>query len=75
MQLAFCLRLLSRPLDRLERLYLRWTQWPQSTVALSSALDLTRSNSELLLENALLRQQLVILQRQFKKPSLTHRDR
>jgi hypothetical protein len=31
-------------------------------------LDLTRSRAELVLENALLRQQLVVLQRQVKRP-------
>jgi hypothetical protein len=39
------------------------------------ALDLTRSKSELVLENALPRQQLIVLQRQVKRPSLTWRDR
>ncbi len=46
MLLAFFLRLVSRPLDRLEPLYLRWTQLPKTFVALSSALDLTRSKSD-----------------------------
>jgi len=40
-----------------------------------AALDLTRSKSELLLELALLRQQLTILQRQTKRPKLAWRDR
>ena len=38
-------------------------------------MDLTRSKSELMLENALLRQQLIVLQRQVKRPALTCRDR
>ena len=38
-------------------------------------MDLTRSKSELMLENALLRQQLIVLQRQVKRPALTWRDR
>lgn len=38
-------------------------------------MDLTRSKSELLLENMLLRQQLVVLKRQAKRPALTWRDR
>ncbi len=73
--LAIFLRLLAHPLAWLEHFYLRSTQLPQSSVALDAALDLIRSKSELLLENALLRQQLVILQRQVKKPHLTRRDR
>ena len=38
-------------------------------------IDVTRSKSELIVENALLRQQLVILQRQTKRPTLTPFDR
>ncbi len=65
------------PLAWLEQLYLRWTLLPQSSVALGCSLDLPRSKSELLLENALLRQQLVTLRvrRHVKKPRLTRRDR
>ncbi len=75
MLLAFFLRLVSRPLDWLEPRYLRWTPLPKTSVALNASLNLTRSKSELLLENALLRPQLLILQRQSKKPLLTRRDR
>ena len=39
------------------------------------ATDLTRTKSELVLENALLRQQLIVLERQVKRPTLTWRDR
>jgi transposase InsO family protein len=39
------------------------------------ALDLTRSKSELVAENALLRQQLIVVKRQIKRPELTQRDR
>jgi hypothetical protein len=44
-------------------------------LALNTVLDLTRSKSELVLENALLRQQLIVLQRQTKRPKLTWKDR
>jgi hypothetical protein len=37
--------------------------------------DLTRSRSDLIVENALLRQQLIVLQRQVKRPMLTQHDR
>jgi hypothetical protein len=37
--------------------------------------DLTRSKAELVLENAFLRSQLVVLNRQVKRPSLTSKDR
>lgn len=72
---ALFVQFFAHPLGWLEQLYLRWTRLPQSSVALGVALDLTRSNAELLLENALLRQQLVILERQVRKRRLTRRDR
>jgi putative transposase len=55
----------------------QWTRPDNSndSLAVGTALDLTRSKSELVLENALLRQQLIVLQRQGKRPSLTWRDR
>lgn len=37
--------------------------------------DLTRSRTDLIVENALLRQQLIVLNRQVKRPQLTHLDR
>jgi len=40
-----------------------------------AAVDLTRSKPALVMENALLRQQLVVLQRQTKRLTLTWRDR
>ena len=55
----------------------QWTHPDNSSDSLpiGTARDLTRSKSELILENALLRQQLIVLQRQGKRPSLTWRDR
>ena len=53
----------------------QWTQPDNHTMALNTVLDLTRSKSELVLEIALLRQQLIILQRQAKRPKLSWRDR
>src|SRR5512141_3100768 len=43
--------------------------------ALGIVRELTRSRAELIAENALLRHQLVILQRQVKRPQLTTADR
>jgi putative transposase len=37
--------------------------------------DLTRSHADLVVENALLRQQLIVLNRQVKRPQLTNLDR
>ncbi len=45
------------------------------SLLLGSAADLVRSRSELLLENAMLRQQLIVLRRQVKRPQLNNRDR
>jgi hypothetical protein len=42
---------------------------------LSTLADLGRSKSELVAENALLRQQLIILKRQVKRPGVTRTDR
>lgn len=53
----------------------RWTKPGSQSLALNAVSDLTRSKSELVLENALLRQQLIVLQRHVKRPALTWRDR
>ena len=53
----------------------QWTKPDNHTLVLKAAVGLTRSKSKLMLENALLRQQLVVLQWQTKRPALTWRDR
>ena len=56
----------------------RLTQWTKPLVTslpLATLTDLGRSKSELVAENALLRHQLTILQRQVKRPSITRTDR
>jgi hypothetical protein len=53
-------------------------QWsnPATAALVTGALsDLTRSRADLIAENALLRQQLIVLQRHVKRPVLTRRDR
>jgi putative transposase len=52
-----------------------WTKPDNHSLILSTTLDLTRSKPELVLENMLLRQQLIVLQRQVTRPRLTWRDR
>jgi transposase InsO family protein len=53
----------------------RWVQ-PVRPVLISGLLtDIARSRSDLILENALLRQQLIVLDRQIKRPQLTKRER
>jgi putative transposase len=53
----------------------RWTKPLTSSLLLATLTDLGRSKSELIAENTLLRQQLVILRRQVKRPSITRTDR
>ena len=53
----------------------RWTKPNSDALVLNAAVDLTRSKTELVLENALLRQQLIVLKRQAKRPALSWRDR
>jgi hypothetical protein len=52
----------------------QWTRPDNHDLVLNSAQDLTRSKPELLLENRLLRQQLIVLKRQAKRPALTWDD-
>jgi transposase InsO family protein len=53
----------------------QWTMPHSHALVLNAAMDLTRSKSELVLENAFLRQQLTVLKCQMKRPALTWRDR
>jgi len=52
-----------------------WTKPLRTSLLLATLADLSRSKSELLAENALLRQQLIILRRQVKRPACTNTDR
>src|SRR2546429_6385624 len=63
-----CLQALSSRLTR-------WTKPLSSSLPLGTLADLGRSKSELIAENALLRQQLIILKRQVKRPACTNADR
>jgi hypothetical protein len=54
---------------------LRWIKPPSTSLSFGTLADLTRGKAELLLENALLRQQLNILRRQVKRPVYRKRDR
>ena len=52
-----------------------WTKPATSVLTIGALLDLTRSRTDLVIENALLRQQLIILKRQLKRPQLTNPER
>jgi len=53
----------------------RWTKPLLTSLPLQTIADLGRSKPELIAENALLRQQLIILRRQVKRPACTNTDR
>jgi putative transposase len=53
----------------------RWIKPPATSLLLGTLADLTREKSELIAENALLRQQLIILRRQVKRPVCRKTDR
>src|SRR4051812_26571956 len=52
-----------------------WSRPTNGQAVLESVTDLMRPKSELVLENALLRQQLIVLRRQVKRPKMTNFDR
>ncbi|HEY6410867.1 MAG TPA: hypothetical protein VIY29_25720 [Ktedonobacteraceae bacterium] len=68
-------RLKNGCLHALSARFARWTKPLQTSLPLATLTDLGRSKSELLAENALLRQQLIILKRQVKRPACTKTDR
>jgi putative transposase len=53
----------------------RWTRPPTRTLGGGALADVARTKRALVAENALLRQQLIVLQRQVKRPTLTPGDR
>ncbi len=62
-------------LHTLSACFAHWTKPLVTSLLLGTLTDLGRSKSELLAENALLRQQLIILRRQVKRPPITRTDR
>ena len=79
MMLSQLVRFAKQPWSRLStaaiRFFRRFTQPISSSLDTGTLADLPRRRSELLAENALLRQQLIVLHRQVKPPRLTGRDR
>jgi hypothetical protein len=66
-------RLILHLFSSLEPVFLRLTQPPRHAMLMSTAADLTRRRDELMAETALLRQQLIVLHRQGKKPASLNR--
>jgi putative transposase len=73
--LTSLLRLKDGCLHALSSRFSHWTTPLTSSLPLSTLADLGRSKSELIAENALLRQQLIVLKRQVKRPRFTRTDR
>jgi hypothetical protein len=68
-------RLIHSSFHRLQLLILKWTKPSRTSLLLGTVADLVRRKPELVAEHALLRQQLIILRRQIKRPLYTKRDR
>src|SRR4051812_2745866 len=62
-------------LQRVREKVRAWTKPVAQTTGVGVAKDLLRSKAELILENALLRQQLTVLDRQVKRPAFSWKDR
>jgi len=69
------LRLKDGCLDVLFSRFARWTKPLRTSMPLGTLTDLGKSKSQLIAENALLRQQLLVLRRQVKRPTFTRADR
>jgi len=69
------LRLKDSCLDALSSCFARWTKPIRTSLPLATLTDLGKSKSQLIAENALFRQQLIVLRRQVKRPTFTRTDR
>lgn len=68
-------RLLSHLFSLLDHTFRQLTQPARSSLILGTVADLPLTRAQLIAENALLRHQLIVLQRQIKKPRLSTADR
>ena len=68
-------RRFQRLFSRVQQRVLQWTKPTSRTLLVGTLNDLARTRTELIVENALLRQQLVILRRQVKRPTCTRTGR
>ncbi|SRR6266699_3837892 len=73
--LTHLLRLKGFCLDVLHPRFVRWTKPLPPSLPLGTLTDLGRSKSQLIAENVLLRQQLIMLSRQVKRPAYRKADR
>src|SRR5512141_110605 len=61
--------------QRFQAATLRWPQPTKVSLVVGTIGDFPRNRTELMLENMLLRQQLIVLQRQVNRPAFIGRDR
>jgi hypothetical protein len=61
--------------QRIQQMIKGWVKPTTVALALGAIADIRRSRADLLIENGLLRQQLIVLHRQIKRPQLTNGDR
>ncbi len=73
--LTHLLRLKEDCWDALSSRFAGWTRPLGTSLPLATLTDLGKSKSQLIAENALLRQQLIMLKRQVKRPACTKTDR
>jgi putative transposase len=73
--LIFITRLTSKSFQSLHHRFVDLTNPSNTSLIMGTVTDLARSTSELVAANALLRQQLIILRRQVKRPACTQTDR
>ena len=66
-----CKIFLNRIKDKIKKI----TKPATASLAAGAVFDLPRSKSDLIVENAMLRQQLIVLKRSVKRPKLTNGDR
>ena len=69
------IRSLKRFVSRVKQPVKQWSKPAIASIAAGSLTDLKRSRRDLIIENAMLRQQLIVLNRQVKRPQLTQGDR
>jgi hypothetical protein len=67
--LTFIKRLISMSFQSLQHRFVDWTKPASTSLMVGTVTDLARRKSELVAENALLRQQLIVLRRHVKRPT------
>ena len=73
--LSFIWNTCNKMFNRVQEIVKQWTK-PTTVVLIADAVtDMTRSRQDLMAENAILRQQLIVLNRSVKRPQFTEGDR